>query len=196
MDIVAHTLWAGAGVALWQRRAAVPRRTAAWTIGLAALPDVLQMIPVLAWWGFTGGAFDAVKAFAIAVPGRAPDLPASVTQLAYTLHCLSHSAIVATLATWLVWRLRGALWLPLLGWWSHILIDVFTHSSDYFPSPVLFPLTMRGFDGIAWNTPWFMGLNYLALTAIGAWLLLSGVVRRRSPTHTLRDGPVTRPPGP
>lgn len=28
----------------------------------------------------------------------------------------------------------------------------------------------RGFDGIAWNTPWFMTLNYTALAVVGLWL--------------------------
>jgi membrane-bound metal-dependent hydrolase YbcI (DUF457 family) len=65
---------------------------------------------------------------------------------------MMHSAVGAVVVTLLVWRLRRALWIPLLGWWSHIVIDVFTHSADDYPSPVLYPFTQRGFDGIAWNT--------------------------------------------
>jgi hypothetical protein len=49
--------------------------------------------------------------------------------------------------------MRRSLWIPLLGWWS-----------------VFYPITQRGFDGLAWNTPWFMVLNYVALSAAG-WLL-------------------------
>ena len=71
----------------------------------------------------------------------------------------------------------GSLWIPLLGWWSHILIDVFTHSADFYSSPVLYPLTMRGFDGIAWNAPWFMVLNYVSLVTAYAWFWMR---RRRS----------------
>ena len=81
-----------------------------------------------------------------------------------------HSAVVAGAVTLLLWTIRRSLWLPLLGWWSHIVIDVFTHSADYYPSPVLYPLTQRGFDGLAWNTPSFLVLNYLALCAVGGWL--------------------------
>jgi hypothetical protein len=62
---------------------------------------------------------------------------------------------------------------PLLGWWSHIVIDVFTHSADYYASPVLYPLTERGFDGIAWITPWFMVANYLVLGVTGLLLFRS-----------------------
>ncbi len=57
--------------------------------------------------------------------------------------------------------------------WSHIVIDVFTHSADYYEVPVRYPFTERGFDGIAWVTPWFMVLNYVALPAVGIWLVLS-----------------------
>ena len=66
---------------------------------------------------------------------------------------------------------RRTLWIPLLGWWSHIVLDVFTHSADYYPSPVLYPFTQRGFDGIAWNTPWFLALNYAALLLTWLWIL-------------------------
>jgi hypothetical protein len=57
------------------------------------------------------------------------------------------------------------------------VIDVFTHSAYYYAVPVLYPFTERGFDGIAWTTPWFMVLNYAALVLVGAWAL----VRRRLP---------------
>ena len=49
----------------------------------------------------------------------------------------------------------------------------FTHSADFYPSPVLYPITQRGFDGLAWNTPWFLVLNYSALGLIGLWLWLA-----------------------
>ena len=50
MDIVAHTLWAGLGAAwLARRRRDITPKTVAATMALAALPDVIQMLPVLAW---------------------------------------------------------------------------------------------------------------------------------------------------
>jgi hypothetical protein len=55
----------------------------------------------------------------------------------------------------------------------HLVIDVFTHSAAFFPTPILYPFTERGFDGLAWNTPWFMVLNYVSLAAVGWWLLSS-----------------------
>jgi len=77
-----------------------------------------------------------------------------------------HSALVAGVVTAACWVWLRRFWLPLLGWWTHILIDVFTHSADFYPSPVLYPVTYWGFDGIAWNTPWFMVVNYLVMLAV------------------------------
>ena len=170
MDILAHALWAGAGVALLHRRRPMTARIAAWTVGLAALPDIPHLLPMLGWSIFGDGSFSALQAYSTAVPGQEPPMPPWVDLLSHHLHCTFHSAVVAALVTALVWFRLRSLWIPLLGWWSHILIDVFTHSADYYPSPVLYPFTRVGFDGLAWNTPWFMGLNYLALVAVYLWL--------------------------
>jgi hypothetical protein len=99
-------------------------------------------------------------------------MPPLVELLSHHMHCTLHSAIVASGLTIILWKILGSLWIPLLGWWSHILIDIFTHSADFYPSPVLYPITQRGFDGIAWNTPWFMALNYTVLGVVTVWLVL------------------------
>ena len=178
MDIVAHSLWAGAGMALARRRWPIITRTVAAAVVLAALPDVFHLLPIIGWWMFGDGSLAVVQAYAIAVPGQEPALPPLVGLLSHHLHCIAHSAIVAGAVTLLLWVVMRTLWIPLLGWWSHIVIDVFTHSAAYYPAPVLYPFSQRGFDGLAWNTPWFMVPNYLALGATYLWLL-----RRRTGEH-------------
>jgi hypothetical protein len=190
MDIVAHGLWAGLG-ALWlARRRAAPASAAvaagplaevrvggaqiAGAVALAMLPDVVHLAPVAAWAAFGGGSLGELAAYALATPATEPALPHWVSEAAHHLHCIMHSALIAGAVAWAVarvprwWRLLA---LPLAGWWLHIGIDVFTHSADYYPAPVLYPLTQRGFDGLAWNTPWFLAANYaaLALAAIALW---------------------------
>ena len=177
MDILAHGLWAGIGSAATARRWRWPRRGIAASMALAVLPDTVHMLPIVAWAPFGPDGIAAVWAYATALPGQEPAMPALVHLLAHHLHCVFHSAIVAGLCSLLVWRLWPAAWLPLLGWWSHVVIDVFSHSSDFYPSPVLYPITQRGFDGLAWNTPGFQLLNYLALAAAALWLWRS----RRGP---------------
>ena len=100
-------------------------------------------------------------------------MPPLVGSLSHHLHCVMYSAPIAGLVTLARWAVRRTLWIPLLGWWSHIVIDVFTHSADYHAVPVLYPLMQRGVDGIAWITPWISVINYVALPAVGVWLLMS-----------------------
>ena len=173
MDVLAHALWAGAGVLLARRRWTVTPRTAAATVALAVAPDIPHLLPILGWSVFGAGNAATVKGYAIAVPGQEPALPPEVEWLSHNLHCVTHSAIVAAVTTLLLWIWLQSLWVPLLGWWSHVVIDVFTHSVDYYPSPVFWPITRQGVNGVAWNTPLFMALNYLALAATYLWLLRS-----------------------
>ena len=170
MDVVAHGLWAGVGtVAAARRWGGGSRGRIEASVTLAVLADGAHLLPILAWVGLGSGTWAAVLGYAMATPGTEPWLPEMVQFWSHTLHCVTHSAIVAALVTAAIriWWRRALL--PLLGWWSHIVIDVFTHSLDYYPSPVLWPLTERGFDGIAWPTPWFMVLNYCALALVGVW---------------------------
>ncbi len=160
------------------RRWPAAPRTVALTMALAVLPDFFHLLPLLAWWMFGAGSRTALQAYAIAMPGQEPALPPLVELWSHHLHCVAHSAIVAGAVTLLLWLALRWLWIPLLGWWSHIVIDVFTHSADYYASPVLYPITERGFDGLAWNTPWFMVANYVALGATGGWLWWSSASRR------------------
>jgi hypothetical protein len=173
VDILAHGLWAGIGVVWARRRWAIPRRTAGATVALAMAPDLVQLTPLLITALFGGEGLRVLSAYATALPGFEPALPPLVALVAHHLHCMMHSAIIAAAVTAVVWAWRKALWLPLLGWWSHIVIDVFTHSADFYPVPVLYPITQRGFDGVAWNTPAFLITNYVAMALALAALVLT-----------------------
>ena len=183
MDIAAHALWAGAGILLMRRGLrsrkataldAAPfeltPRTVALTMAMAALPDLIHLLPLIGWWVFGNGTAADLYAYAIASPGQEPPMPRWVAHFAHHLHCIMHSAITTAAAALLLWLVLRTLWLPLLGWWSHVVIDVFTHSAAFYPTPVLYPLTQQGFDGIAWITPWFMLLNYGLLAATWSYL--------------------------
>lgn len=175
MDIVAHALWTGTGMIWLGRLRPVSTHTLVLTVTLGVLPDLIHLLPLLAWWISGGGSFEALKLYALATPATEPSLPPLVHLLSHHLHCTFHSAIVSAAVGLLIGFFSRSFWLPLLGWYGHVLIDVFTHSNDFYPSPVFYPVTMSGFDGIAWNAPWFIALNYLAL-AITATALL---IRRR-----------------
>ena len=173
MDTLAHALWAGLGLVAARRHVPIAPRVALAAVGLAVLPDLAHLLPLLAG----GGGWRTLADYIGATPGAEPALAPRVAMLSHHLHCIGHSAVIAGAVTLAAWRWRRAWMIPLAGWWSHIVIDVFTHSADFYPSPVLYPLTMRGFHGVAWNEPWFMALNYVALGACAIWLVAS---RRRN----------------
>jgi hypothetical protein len=179
MDIFAHALWAVVGVSEVHRRRKLPSRTIVTSVILAMLPDLVHTFPLMGWAMFGDGSMGKISAYAFALPGQEPELPPLVAALSHHLHCTFHSAIVVGALTMVFWMARGNIWLPLFGWWSHIVIDVFTHSADFYPSPVFYPLTRGGFDGVAWNTPWFMLLNYSALTLYALFLIFSASQRSK-----------------
>jgi hypothetical protein len=171
MDILAHGLWVGVGAAWLHRHRRLDRRTTLLAVGLAVVPDLAQLLPLVYLALFTPGGRSVLLAYANALPGYELALSPVVTELTHHLHCVMHSALVAGVVTAISWIWLKRLWIPLLGWWSHILIDVFTHSADFYPSPVFYPVTYWGFDGLAWNTPWFMILNYVSLALAGLGLV-------------------------
>src|SRR4051812_30786056 len=95
MDIFAHMLWAGAGAEVARRRWSVSRRQAAGAIAAAAMPDVLQSIPVVAWIIAGDAPAALILSYATAAPGTEPSMPATVALLAHHLHCTFHSALIA-----------------------------------------------------------------------------------------------------
>ena len=47
MDILAHGLWVGIGAAWMHRHRRLDRRTAAVAVGLAVVPDIVQLLPLV-----------------------------------------------------------------------------------------------------------------------------------------------------
>ena len=60
------TLWAAAGAAAVHRRRPLSRGTVAVALVLAALPDVMHLLPIAAWWALGDGSFAAVRGYALA----------------------------------------------------------------------------------------------------------------------------------
>lgn len=178
MDILAHGLWALAGGEALRRRGVLTDRMLGAGVALAVAPDLLQMVPVMIGVLIGQVSFAELYAYSVADPGREPTLGAWVSASAHHLHCAMHSVLVAGAASLLAWW-RRPLWVfPMLGWWSHIVLDVPTHSAEYYAVPVFYPITDRGFDGFAWTSPWFILGNYAALALVGLALYATRRARR------------------
>ena len=188
MDVLAHALWAGAGMLLARRRWAITPRTAAATVALAVAPDIPHLLPILGWSVFGAGNAATVKGYAIAVPGQEPAVPPGVDWLSHNLHCVTHSAIVAAVATLLLWIWLRSLWVPLLGWWSHVVIDVFTHSVDYYPSPTTWTSMLRPSSAVSTVCPWPSRVKVTSSTRSSS----SSTTRTRAMLPPTRNRPEAR----
>ena len=67
----------------------------------------------------------------------------------------------------------------MLGWGLHILIDIPTHSYQFYPTPLLWPVSSWKFNGFSWTTPWFIIVNYLAILLVYALLYILRKRRRQ-----------------
>src|SRR5687768_6821510 len=134
MDIFAHLLWS---VALyWQH----PKR---WLVGFVGfMPDMISFGP------------HTIASIIIGTMGK-PELH-TIPKYVFVMYDISHSLVVyAAVAAvlWYVWR--PAFWLS-FGWPLHIIIDMPTHTQEFFPTPLFWPLSDFTVSGISWATGWFM----------------------------------------
>lgn len=158
MDIVAHGLWGGALFYAQGRK----KFLAAVLIGMA--PDLLSF----GIFFVTHPEWLTLRLVGnISGPPPLTSLPLYVFQ-AYNL---THSLVIWAVAFVLLWQLmKKTPWL-LSAWLLHILSDIPTHASSYFPTPFLWPFSTPFVNGIPWSTPWFMAVNYGSLFA-GYFVLL------------------------
>ncbi len=168
MDIFAHGLWTAAAAQGANKKFGT-RIRAGWAAWWGVFPDLFAFtVPVsLALWRrMTGPPEAAVRG------GHFPHL-----HLASQLYHISHSLVVFSAVFGLVWLLARRPVLELLGWALHILIDIPTHTTQFFATPFLWPVWSYRFSGISWGNRWFMLSNY---TAVAIVYLLLWISRRRA----------------
>jgi len=160
MDTLSHTLWGG-GLFGFRGRP----KTA---LLFGALPDLAAFGPWLTYRLATG-RFE---------PGK-PDL-SIIPDLVFGTYDVTHSLLVAGLAVALAFRLRPALAFPMLAWPFHILMDIPTHTREFFPTPFLWPVSDFTVAGIPWATPWIWLPNLAGLALLLGWRLRRRAMVRRT----------------
>ena len=153
MDTLAHGLWGGAGFYADGKK----KFSAAVLLGMA--PDLISFGPFFA---------TRLEWLKLRLIGQVFGPPPLSSLQAYVFHAynLTHSLVVWVLLFGLLWVvIRRPPWIW-LAWGLHILCDIPTHDTRYFPTPYLWPFPTPFVEGIPWATPWFMAANYSALAAV------------------------------
>jgi hypothetical protein len=163
MDVIAHALWTTAAgtTARWKLRRQIHL---GWAAFWGIFPDVFSFaVPavVRVWWYASGTTRSLL-----------PDAHSPQHfQFVWQLYHFSHSLLVFAASFGLVWALNRRPVLELLGWGLHILIDIPTHQG-IFAIHFLWPISSYGFNGIRWESRWFLAVNYSVLTLVfaGLWM--------------------------
>ncbi len=82
-----------------------------------------------------------------------------ITSLIFLKHKISQGAVKSIILKSIIpWELGG--------WLVHILIDIPTHSTQFYSTPFLWPISDIRINGLSWGTPWFLALNYLVIIIV------------------------------
>lgn len=158
MDTLSHGLWGGIAFGRTNKKAFW------WSFAFGVAPDLLSF-----------GIFTASTLIGVAAspdwshgPPSMNAIPTYVSQLYNVTHSFVPFAIIFAL----VWAFRKKPFLPLLAWPLHILVDIPTHSTEFFPTPFLWPFfnNLR-VDGIPWSHPWIFVPNVVLLVGLYTWWL-------------------------
>lgn len=146
MDIFAHGLW---GYAILYKN-----RRNAWLGALfGVLPDIIPFAPAFIMRILSGD-----------FQGR-PRL-SSLPEWTFSAYNVTHSLVAFAAVFLLVYAITKKWFWPLIAWGFHILSDIPTHTTRFFATPFLWPISDIRYNGISWGTPWFMALNYAAILAV------------------------------
>lgn len=162
MDIISHGLWGGITAGRKSRR----DFWLAFFFGVA--PDVFSfgIFSVGVWLGLAEG------------PDWGKGLPDSsiIPVYVHILYNWTHSLLIFIFVYAVVWLVLRRPYYLLLPWGLHIVMDIFTHGSQFFPTPFLWPITKRTIEGIPWSEPIIFFPNLILLALLYIWFF---IVRRR-----------------
>jgi hypothetical protein len=184
MDFFSHGLWGLVyAKAMNQRKGRQVPLKLGWATFWGAFPDLIAFGPsfILLGWALATGehSLNDLPFGSGHHPGPGSMTQLTMFQIASSIYSVSHSAVVffAALSGVLI---AHALWkehvplrfvLEMIPWLIHILMDVPTHTSQFYPTPIFWPLSNWKFmSGITWISPWVWGLNASALILIYLYL--------------------------
>lgn len=175
MDIVAHALFANLAAQLItrKRKEALRRPQRAEAMLGAVAPDLVAFLPVLLA-SLTSGASlvaYAVKRFgeewgtiaasstASLLANATPHVPSYVGQI----YSLSHSALMWGIVLVITYAIVRHVPFWIVGWGTHIALDLFTHDAGHFPTKLIYPLSDFHINATAWSNPVVFVCTYAVL---------------------------------
>ncbi len=156
MDILSHGLWGGITVGRKNRKSF-------WTaFAFGVAPDAIAFGPMFAD-GLATHGLDFLENL-----GKRPD-PSLFPAYVHSLYNVTHSLLVFAAAFAIIWFARRKPLMEMWAWALHVFMDIFTHSSAFFPTPFLWPVSDFHIDGIPWSRPIIFFPNVATLAVLYLW---------------------------
>jgi hypothetical protein len=162
VDILSHALW---NTAIFKvvnnllKKKFSLLKAAFWGV----FPDLFAFAIIFIWMNYNRLIGNSIQ-FSPTEPF--PESGTYLLNLTSNLYNLSHSAIIFLITFLIIALIFRKPVYTMLGWLVHILIDIPTHSVEFYPTPFLWPFSSFKFNGIPWGTPWFFYTNWILLTVI------------------------------
>ena len=144
MDTLSHALW-GKGLFGY-------RKYRWYSFLFGALPDL-----------FSFGIYFIHSIFFSSSPLMGRPTRSEIPEWVYSLYDISHSLVIASIVIFIAYKINKEFAFPMLAWPAHIILDFFTHSIEFFPTPILWPISDFKFDGIPWSNPIVFFTNVICI---------------------------------
>ena len=144
MDTLSHALW-GKGLFGY-------RKYRWYSFLFGALPDL-----------FSFGIYFIHSIFFSSSPLMGRPTRSEIPEWVYSLYDISHSLVIASIFIFIAYKINKEFAFPMLAWPAHIILDFFTHSIEFFPTPILWPISDFKFDGIPWSNPIVFFTNVICI---------------------------------
>ncbi len=165
MDVFAHGFWGAIAFGKKQGRRGIKALSFAFVIGM--MPDLFSF----GLWFFER-ALQGFPPYPIEPGTSGAPAIASLPGYVSAAYNVTHSLVVWAAAFVVLYALfKRKAWI-FAAWGLHILCDIPTHTTRYFPTPFLWPFPTPYVDGVPWSTPWFMALNYGAIISVVTFSIL------------------------
>ena len=102
----------------------------------------------------------------------------------------THSLIIFFIVLIIIYFITRKIPWIIGGWLIHILIDIPTHTKEFFPTPFLWPISNYKLSVINWSNKYFMIINYSLLIMVYVYIIffskkLSNIYKFKNTKNTL-----------
>jgi len=96
----------------------------------------------------------------------------------FTLYNITHSLVVIGVLIILVYIIFKKVPIYIYAWPIAVIMDIFTHTRDFLPTPFLWPISGWKFSGLSFANPIFLIANYSLLIIALSYIIIKKIRKK------------------